>query len=105
MKFPLSLAAATCAVATLAMAVPADARINQRQNHQQHRIAAGLKNGSLTARKTVQLERQQVRIARFEAKSRADGGGLSRSERARIEARQDPASANIYRQKHDGQGR
>ncbi len=105
MTLPFSFAAVTAAIVALAVAVPADARINQRQNHQQHRIAKGIHNDSLTARETVRLERQQVRIARFEARSRADGGGLSGVERARIEARQDRASANIYRQKHDRQGR
>ena len=105
MTIRLSLAAATCAVAALSVAVPAEARVNQRQSNQQHRIFGGLKSGSLTARETVRLERQQVGIARFEARNRADGGGLTPVERARIEAKQDRASANIYRQKHDAQVR
>jgi hypothetical protein len=105
MAIRLCLAAATCAVTALTVAVPADARINQRQNYQQHRIAGGLKSGSLTARETVRLERQQIGIARFEARNRADGSGLTPVERARIEAKQDRASANIYRQKHDAQVR
>ncbi len=99
------LAIATCGVAAVATALPANARINQRQQHQQHRIAKGIQNGSLTAHEAVHLERQQVRIARYEARSRADGGGLNFNERARIEAMQDRASRNIRRQKHDAQVR
>lgn len=107
MRNPTSftLAATACAIAALATAIPAEARINQRQNHQQARIAKGINNGSLTARETVRLEQQQVRINRFEARNRADGGGLNFNERARIEALQDRASRNIYRQKRDAQTR
>jgi hypothetical protein len=97
-----AIAALTTALATVG---PAQARINQRQNHQQHRIANGLHHGSLTAREAVRLERQQVRINRYEARSRADGGGLNFNERARIETMQDRASRRIYNQKHDAQRR
>lgn len=103
MRNPFPLAALSL-VALLA-AVPAEARINQRQDNQQQRIAKGISTGKLTARETVRLEQQQVRIARYEARSRADGRGLNRAERARLEAKQDRASRNIYRQKHDRQGR
>ena len=85
-------------------AMPADARINQRQARQQHRIAHGVAAGELTARETYRLERQEGRIAAYEARSRADGGGLSARERARIEHMQDRESRRIYRQRHDGQG-
>jgi hypothetical protein len=105
MHIRFTLAAATCALAVVATAIPAQARINQRQNHQQHRIAGGLNSGSLTAQEAARLEKQQAGIARFEARSRADGGGLSPLERARLENKQDRASAVIYRQKHDAQGR
>ncbi len=105
MRKYLDIAAAWCVLTAFATAVPAEARVNQRQNHQQVRIAGGISKGSLTAHEAVRLERQQVRIARYEARSRADGGGLNRIERIRVEALQDRASRNIYRQKHDGQTR
>lgn len=89
------------AVAMVALAAPAEARINKRQNNQQHRIAGGVSNGSLTARETYRLGQQQAGIARLEARSRADGNGLNLRERARIEHRQDRASRNIYRKKHN----
>lgn len=96
-KIILSMAA----LCTLATAIPAEARINQRQDRQQHRIATGINNGSLTARETAGLAKQQASIRKYERQSRADGGGLSPIERARIEQRQDRASRNIYQQKHD----
>lgn len=86
-------------------ATAADARINQRQSREQSRIYHGVRSGQLTARETYRLEREQGHIARYEARSRADGGGLSYRERYRLERMQDRASRDIYRQRHDGQGR
>lgn len=99
----IAILAAFAGVVTLA-AAPAEARINQRQDRQQVRIDRGISNGSLTARETARLERQQSRIASAEARDRADGGRLTWRERYRLEQRQDAASRNIYRQKHDRQG-
>lgn len=96
---------AALGLGALAAAMPAEARINQRQGHQQQRIYRGIGSGELTARETYRLERQQAHIARYEARSRADGGGLSWRERYRVERMQDRASRNIYRQKHDRQDR
>ena len=98
------LLAAAIGIAAIA-AMPAEARINQRQAHQQQRIARGVASGQLNARETYRLERQEARIANYEARSRADGGGLSARERARIEHMQDRESRRIHRQRHDGQGR
>ena len=98
------LLAALAGVAAVA-ATPAEARINQREAHQQQRIARGVATGQLTARETYRLERQEGRIAAYAARSRADGGGLSARERVRIEHMQDRESARIYRQRHDAQAR
>jgi hypothetical protein len=103
MRTTLVIAAMTAAIGLAA--APADARINQRQAHQQTRIEHGVASGQLTPRETYRLERQQARIAAYEARSRADGGGLSGRERYRIERMQDRASRNIHRQRHDNQGR
>lgn len=81
----------------LAAAMPAEARINQRQDRQQHRIYRGIGSGALTPRETYRLKRQQGRIARYEARSRADGRGLNWRERYRLERMQNRASRNIYR--------
>ncbi len=100
-----TLAAAACLLGVMASATPALAGINQRQANQQHRISKGVANGSLNAREASRLRHQQSRIARYEARSRADGPGLTRRERANIAVMQNQSSRNIYRQKHDLQRR
>lgn len=99
------LIAAIGSLTMLATAMPASARINERQQNQQQRIGNGIAKGKLTPREAVRLEKQQSHIARYEQRSRADGRGLTKVERARLEHMQDRASKNIYRQKHDRQGR
>lgn len=101
MRTPIILSAAL-AVAALA-AMPAEARINKRQHHQQTRIYNGVQSGALTRTEAARLEHQQAHIARYEHRSRVDGPGLTGVERARIEQMQDRASRNVHRQKHDGQ--
>lgn len=87
------------------IAAPASAGINARQHNQWHRIGQGVRSGELTRQETARLGRQQVRIARTEARMRADGGGLGPRERARLELREDRASADIYAAKHNGRTR
>lgn len=99
----LTLAALACTLGALAAAAPASAGIDKRQARQQERIIKGTSNGSLTQRESARLESQQSRIARYEARSRADGGGLSRRERANIARMQNKANRTVYRQKHDAQ--
>jgi hypothetical protein len=76
----------------------------ERQENQQERIGQGVKSGELTAKETARLERQQHRIQRDKRQAKADGT-VTKAERAEIRARQNNASRNIARQKHDGQGR
>ena len=50
--------------------------INQRREHQQQRIAQGIRSGRLNARQAVRLERREVSIGRQERHMRAfDHGG------------------------------
>ncbi len=106
MRIRTAFAAALLGAAALTVvAAPAEARINRRQGHQQHRIYDGVHSGQLTRREAYRLERQQAHIARYEARSRADGPGLTPRERYRLERMQDRASRNIYHQRHDGQSR
>lgn len=105
MRIRTLFAAALIGATAIAAAAPAEARINQRQRHEQHRIYNGVRSGQLTQREAYRLERQQAHIARYEARSRADGPGLTPRERYRLERMQDRASRNIYHQRHDGQGR
>jgi len=77
--------------------------VNQRQGRQQERIDQGVTSGRLTAGEAVRDERQQGRIDATEARMRANNGGrLNGAQRARLESRQDRASAHIYRSKHNG---
>ena len=100
-----TLFALMCSLGGASIALPADARINQRQAKQQQRIYTGVSNGTLNARETHRLTHQQAHIARYESRSRADGPGLTRAERVRLESMQDRASANIRREVRDGQRR
>ena len=96
------LITAALSVAALTGAVPALAQVNGRQAEQQHRINQGVRSGELTGREANHLERQQARINNTEHRMRAQNGGYLRpGQKARLEARQDRASANIYRKKHN----
>lgn len=88
MRIRSIFAAVLIAGATVAAAAPAEARINQRQGHQQHRIYHGVQSGQLTGREVYRLERQQAHIARYERRSRRDGPGLTLSPRADAGPRQ-----------------
>jgi len=77
--------------------------INTRQARQQHRIAEGIENGTLTPRETARLEKQEARINELEAKDRRSGGGLNPREHAQLERLLDSESHRIYKQKHDAQ--
>lgn len=75
--------------------------INQRQENQQNRIAEGIENGSLNAKEAAHLETRQTHIANSEARMRADGNGLNRVEKLRLEHKLNKSSRHIRAQKHD----
>lgn len=102
---PRHIASAGLAAAVLAVASPAAAQVDNRQDRQQQRIERGVAQGDLNARETGRLARQQGRIAGYEARSRADGPGYTPRERARTDRMQDRASRNIFRQRNDRQRR
>lgn len=82
------------------------ARVDKRQKEQQERIAQGVKSGELTARETVRLEREQVKLQREKHDMREDNGGtLTNREKVKLNNQQNRLSRQIYRQKHDGQRR
>lgn len=76
-------------------------RIDQREAHQQSRIAQGAANGSLTAQETQRLEKEQARIDQAEARAKADGS-VTAKERRRLHVMQDGASRDIHRKRHNG---
>jgi hypothetical protein len=77
-------------------------KIDQRQVNQQKRIGQGVENGSLTARETTRLEKQEAAIDKQETRMKSDGK-FTAAERARITREQNAASRRIYGQKHDAQ--
>ena len=79
-------------------------RADHRQQRQAERINNGWENGSLTRRETTTLAAQQAHIRRTEKRFEADGQ-LSNKEKARLEIKQDRASRNIYRKKHNQRSR
>lgn len=91
----------------LSVAAPAfAAKVDRREVRQQSRIAQGVKSGELTPKEAAHLERREAKIdAEVKADRAANGGHLTASERAKINAEQNRASRAIYRQKHDGQVR
>jgi len=75
--------------------------INQRREHQQQRIAQGIRTGRLNARQTVRLERREASIGRQERHMRtADHGRLTRPDRVRLNYRLNRTSRAIYRARH-----
>lgn len=96
--FALLLVAGTTASAQTRRRCP-NGNINQRQVRQQDRIARGIGNGSLTAAEATRLEAQEARINSLEARLRH--GGLTPSERARLERDLNRESRIIYRREHD----
>jgi hypothetical protein len=92
-----------CTLAAGAYAAgPRTDEVVDRDVNQQERIEQGLQSGQLNTREAGQLERQETRIDRTEARDLKDGK-LSPQEQARINRMQNRASRNIYDQKHDGQ--
>jgi len=92
-----------CTVAASAYAAgPRTDQVVDRDVNQQERIEQGLQSGQLNTREAGQLERQETRIDRTEARDLKDGK-LSPQEQARINRMQNRTSANIAAQKHDGQ--
>jgi hypothetical protein len=79
-----------------------DPGIQERELKQQQRIQQGIKSGQLTPGEATRLENQQSRIKATEDRMKADGK-LTPGERARLTQRQNCASRNIYRKKHNNQ--
>jgi flagellar biosynthesis/type III secretory pathway protein FliH len=77
------------------------ATINERREHQQQRIAQGIRTGRLDARQAGRLERREASIGRQERHMRgADGGRLNHFDRVRLNHRLNHTSRAIYRARH-----
>jgi uncharacterized membrane protein YebE (DUF533 family) len=92
--------AAFLAALTSAQPLFAGTLIDARQQNQQQRIEQGESSGQLTPHEAVRLENQQDRIERAENAAKADGV-VTRQERRNLTHRENNASRNIYRKKHN----
>lgn len=93
---------AALAVASIGVFAQATPRADAREAVQQKRIDAGVASGELSARETNRLDKQQGRVATAEANAKADGK-VTVAERRALKRKQDRASENIAKQKHDAQ--
>lgn len=88
---------------TTASAAFAENEVNERQQHQQERIANGVGNGSMTAHETAHVERQEAAVHHEIRTDRAvNGGKLTPQEHAKVNRQQNHMSREIYRDKHNG---
>jgi hypothetical protein len=80
-----------------------EGRIQQRKENQQERIGNGVKNGTLSPKETVNLEKKEGRLNREIHHDRVqNGGNLTNKEKAQVNRQQNRLSRQIYRDKHDG---
>ena len=102
----LFLAIALCLAVPAWAATPAGVpmRHDARQAKQKGRIQQGVKSGELTRPEAAKARADQRKIQRVENRAQADGKVTGR-EKAKLEHMQDKASADLARQKHDGQKR
>jgi lipopolysaccharide export LptBFGC system permease protein LptF len=85
---------------TAANAQTATPHITKHQRNQQARIVNGVKNGELTKKETVKLEKQQQHIKHEKMAAKKDGK-VTVAERKNIRHDQRVASRSIYNKKHN----
>ncbi len=84
-------------------AIAARDTVNGRAYNQQGRIAQGMRDGQLNAGEAGRAEQRQANIDHSVHQDRmANGGRLTPQERRNINRRQNNASHQIYRERHDG---
>ena len=77
--------------------------VGKRAENQQDRIGQGIKSGQLTAGEAAHLENNEAKINKEVRNDRAaNGGKLTRQERAPVNRQQNRQSRQIYRDKHNG---
>jgi hypothetical protein len=77
--------------------------VNQREQNQQNRIANGVKNDTLNAKQTSNLEKREASVQNREQKDMAKNNGhLTKAEQRGINRQQNRISKSIYKDKHDG---
>ncbi len=78
--------------------------VDKRQSNQKARIKQGVRSGELTKKEAGKLRKQQRNIKRAENRAKADGK-ITKREKQQIKRKQDRASRNIARKKHNDRKR
>jgi hypothetical protein len=77
-------------------------RIGQQEKNQQDRIAQGIRSGQLTPREAANLENKEQGLNReVKGMRQANGGKLSKADRAVVNQQQNKLSKQIYKDKHN----
>ena len=92
---------AVIGLGSMASAQDRTRRIDWREHNQQARVAAGIRNGSISPGEASRIERNEARIRRDEFRAKADGVVTPR-ERARINRELNYTNREIWRDAHDG---
>lgn len=78
------------------------AKIHNRKERQQGRIAQGVASGQLTPGETTRLEKRESNINKEVRRDRvANGGNLTNKEKSQVNRQQNRVSRSIYRDKHN----
>ncbi len=78
-------------------------KVGRRAEHEQDRIAGGIKSGELTPAETANLEKRESNINKEVQSDRAaNGGHLTQQEKAKINRQQNKVGHQIYKDKHNG---
>ena len=103
-RFTMMIAGLGIAVAAMPVAANAGPRhaVAERQFQIEHRIDAGLRNGSLSPREARSLQDQYRQIARLEARYRYSGRGLTRAEARDLNYRYAALERRVRYERHDG---
>ncbi|MBN8729420.1 MAG: hypothetical protein J0L64_02690 [Acidobacteria bacterium] len=88
-----------------AIGLQAAGPIGHQQAANQRRIVAGARGGGLTRIEAARLQARDTAIQRTIRRDMRDGRGLTLRERVKIDALQDSLSRDIARQRRDGQYR
>ena len=97
----LTMVAAGLIVGTTGITFADD--IHQRKVNQQERIGNGVKNGTLSPKETVNLEKKEGALNHEIHHDRVqNGGNLTNKEKAQVNRQQNHLSRQIYKDKHDG---
>ncbi|HEY0703438.1 MAG TPA: hypothetical protein VGD60_11780 [Candidatus Acidoferrales bacterium] len=87
-------------------ATPSSAKIQQRKDNQQDRIANGVNSGQLTPRETANLESKEAGLNKEERNMRSqDNGHLTSADKAKLNRQQNHLSNQIYDKKHNARTR